>query len=113
MAPKNKQLSETVRFYEETMTGLRGELRRVRSKAAYYAKGAIPADLATAGSTATLIDGIFTALPPNLRQLAEPFKASAIKYAEENPEVVETIKNTVMQKLGGKSEDASQQIDSL
>lgn len=113
IAPKNKQLSETIRFYEDTMTGLRTELRRWKAKAGYYMKGAIPTELATTSTTAGLVEGIFNSLPPNLRGLAEPFKATAIKYAEENPEVVENLKNTVMQKLGQGEAKEIAQVDTL
>lgn len=113
IAPKNKQLSETIRFYEDTMTGLRTELKRWKGKAGYYMKGAIPSELATTSTTAGLVEGVFNSLPPNLRGLAEPFKATAIKYAEENPEVVENLKNSIMQKLGQAKEQENAPIDSL
>lgn len=114
LSGKNETLAKQSRWYEEELQNMRTEVKRYRARASYFQKGAVPSELADAGSTSQLIEGIFQALPPNLRQLAAPFKATAIEYAEKNPEVVEQIKKGVLQKLGqGEGEAATQQIDSL
>lgn len=109
-APKNRSLSDTIKFYEETMDGLRSEIRRWKGRASYYMKGPIPNELGQTDNVDSLIEGIFEALPPNLRQLAAPFKGTAKEYAKQNPEIVETLKGQILQKLGGKSNEEQQQV---
>lgn len=100
--PKNRQLAETVRFYEEANEGLRKEVRRAKGLAAAMRSGNVPAALGDASTAEALVEGIFEAMPPNIKGIAAAFKPAAIKWVQENPDEVEALKGMVMSKIQAK-----------
>lgn len=113
---KNKTLAAQSRWYEEELANMRTEIKRYRAKAAYFAKGAVTAEIADAGSPSALIDAVLGALPPNFRQMVAPFRQSIIKHAEENPELVRQITEVVKEKVTGIKKEGdgnAQQADYL
>lgn len=112
-APKNAIFSQLKKDYEETITGLRLELKRAKATANWYKQGAIQADVvdATEGAAddpTALVDAIIGALPNNFRPIAGQFRQSIIDEAKRNPAAVKTIIEVVKQK-GMKRDGDSQE----
>lgn len=103
MSPKNKTLAQTMKWYEDELGNMRTEVNRYRSKASYYAKGAVPSELVNVSGASALVDGIISALPPNWRRLAQQWKTPLIQYMEANPEVVSSMLEKIKGMVGGSS----------
>lgn len=98
---KNKTLAEQAKWYMNELEIMRTEIKRYRSKAAYYQKGAIPSELATEGNPSALVEGIISALPQNFRAMIMPFKGEIMKAVKDNPDMVNQLTGIIKQKLSG------------
>ena len=113
LSHKNETLTKQARWYEEELDNMRTEVKRYRAKASYYAKGAVPSELGNAGDASQLIDGILGALPPNFRTMIAPWRSAIMDYANQHPEMVGQVVETIKTKMIGGKEMHAEQIDSV